>query len=238
MPTPTAGYELNGRRIPSVSSILNIGLGGYSKDALMAWSWKEGKEGRDYRETRQKAADAGTIAHAMIEAFLNGDAYVIPADTSQEMIDQADAAYRAFLEWHAWHRIVILDQEVPLVCPVHRFGGTFDALGMLDDVPTLFDWKTSSGVYSSYPVQIAAYQWLIAQHYGHAERPQQAVIVRVGKDGGLRVVTLNQTQLSQCWAVFKHALAVYQAKRELEAMIAPPSAPTITRLPVTRKGAA
>ena len=41
MPTPASGYELNGKRIPSVSSILNIGLGGYSKDPLMAWAWKE-----------------------------------------------------------------------------------------------------------------------------------------------------------------------------------------------------
>jgi len=52
-----------GKRIPGVTTVIsNLG---WSKGGLMHWAWEQGINGIDYKETRDKAADTGTIAHAM-----------------------------------------------------------------------------------------------------------------------------------------------------------------------------
>jgi len=235
--TPTGGYFIDGQRVPSVTTILGIGLGGYSKDPLMKWAWEEGKAGRDFRETRDKAATAGTIAHSCIEAFLNGETHDCSGYPT-EQVDEAMRALSAFEDWHRGHDIVINHQEVQLVSQTHRYGGCFDALGSIDGVNTIFDWKSSSGLYASYVCQVAAYYVLITEHWDRFQWPDQAVILRVGKDGQFRVVTLDKKQLSQGWDVFRHALAIYRARWDLEAMVKPPKAERASILLPSLKGAA
>jgi hypothetical protein len=222
--TPSGGYFIGDKRVPSVTTILSFGLAGFSKDALLKWAWTEGVEGRDFRETRDKAATAGTIAHSMIEAFLNGDEHDC-TDYPPEQVAEATQAFGAFQDWHREHAIEIVEQEVQLVSAQHKFGGCFDALGSVNGVPTLLDWKTSKGLYPTYVCQVAAYYVLITEHRPRHLWPQQAVILRVGKDGQFRVVTLTKQQLSQGWDVFQHALAIYRARWDLEAMVKPPKEP-------------
>ena len=45
----------DGVRVPSVTTVISRFK---EAGALMYWAWNEGKEGRDYRETRDAAADA------------------------------------------------------------------------------------------------------------------------------------------------------------------------------------
>ena len=62
---PTQPYLLkSGERVPGTTTI----IGRFKESgALIHWAWKLGMEGRNYREVRDSAADAGTLAHAMIE---------------------------------------------------------------------------------------------------------------------------------------------------------------------------
>lgn len=224
MPTPSTGYAIDGKRIPSVTQVIGIGLGGYSKDALMQWAWKEGKEGRDYKQTRDRAANVGTVAHAMIEAHLHGT----PCDLAAFDPDHVAAAapcFTAFLDWHGQHEIEIFEQEVSLTSRQYRFGGTLDALGRLDDTITLFDWKSSSGLYGSYVCQVAAYIALVTENRPRHKWPRQAVLVRVGKDGTLTVLTFQKAQLQQAWETFLHALAIHDARWDIENMVKPAAEP-------------
>ena len=205
-----------------MTTVIGTGLAGYSKDALMAWAWREGKEGRDYKQTSQKAADTGTVAHNLIEAFLHGIEPDLSPFTS-ELIAEAQPCFAAFQEWSGKHELVIAEQEIKLVSAKHRFGGTFDALGTIDGIQTVFDWKSSKALYSSYVVQVAAYFWLITENRPRAMWPKQAVIVRVGKDGKLNVVNLCLSDLEKGWTIFKHALAIHNARWDLEKIIKPVS---------------
>lgn len=231
MPTPSDGYYLNGKRIPSVTTIIGTGLGGYSKDALMKWAWTEGVEGRDYKQTSAKAADTGTVAHAMIEANLNGVLF----DTTPyepDLITAAEPCYSAFLEWRDQNEITISEQEVRLVSNRYAFGGTFDALGTLNGMQALFDWKSSKGIYGSYVVQVAAYYILITENRPRDVWPQTVAIVRVGKDGKLNVVQLDRKDLSMPWDIFLHAKAIYHARYDLDKMVKPVAVtPTALTLP-------
>ena len=70
MAEPRPGYYLaDGSHVPSVTTI----IGRFKESGgLIHWAWALGKEGKDYREVRDKAADAGTMAHDAVEAWVHG----------------------------------------------------------------------------------------------------------------------------------------------------------------------
>jgi len=163
---PTTEYRLaNGTRVPGVTTVISTSLG-WSKGALMYWAWSQGKEGLDYRETQRTAADAGTMAHAMVEARIHERVFVPPPGVDPHQVDLATLAFGAFEEWFQGSRIELLETEMHLVSQTHRFGGTPDAVGRIKGACTLLDWKTSRGIYADYLIQLAAYAHLWNENRG------------------------------------------------------------------------
>ncbi len=214
MPTPREGYYLkDGTRVPSVTTIL-----GRYKDAggLINWSWKLAYDPlqqavallknydaeraaiflasnplvrADYNAVRESAADAGTLAHAAVEAHIKEQAARVatasksqlkrlrhsppnwpelikaldrPAD--EETIARAKNAFESFLNWAGQSNLIVTHTEIRLVSEAHRFGGTPDAM-FIHGKRALGDWKTSNSIYAEYLMQIAAYGILWEEHY-------------------------------------------------------------------------
>lgn len=154
MPTPKKGYYIGKTRVPNVTTIISR-----FKDsgALMQWAFKQGQDGAaSLYEERDRSADIGRIVHEYIEKHINGEEVVI--DNLQ-----AAPAFRNYLEWEKQTKIEFLSkfQEIQLVCPKYRFGGTPDAIGVISGRPVLIDWKTSNGIYADYLIQCAAYIHLV-----------------------------------------------------------------------------
>lgn len=152
MATKKGGYfTKDGVRVPSVTTVT-----GRFKEAggLIHWAWSLGKEGKDYREVKQDAASAGTMAHEAVEAWVKGEQprFEGPA----EICEKARKAFEGFLEWADRSELRVDKQEIPLVSEVHKFGGTFDAI-LIKGRRAMGDWKTSNGLYPEYLEQIAAY---------------------------------------------------------------------------------
>lgn len=163
MPTPRKGYYLaDGKtRVPGVTTII-----GRFKDsgALIHWAWEQGRAGKDFRETRDKAAEAGSLAHAMVEAHLNGwDIEAILLATPEDIQAAGKQGYDNWRTWMAQTRAEVGPWERPLVCEHHQYGGTPDALLRIDGVTALGDWKTG-GIYSDHLIQIAAYRHLFEDY--------------------------------------------------------------------------
>ena len=159
---PHQDYFVNGEKVASVTTIL-----GRWKDSggLIYWAWKEGKEGRDYRETRDKAADAGTLAHKMLEADIRKKEFIENAGFDKLVWAQAKHAFGAYLEWKMSSSVTAIRTEVPLTSKVHNFGGTLDAI-RVGESRRLTDWKTSSGVYTEMLLQVAGgYSLLWEENY-------------------------------------------------------------------------
>ena len=156
---PTTEYRLNGIRVPGVTTVINTSLG-WNKGALMWWAHQEGLAGRDYRKTQQDAADAGTLAHAQVDAFINDRPFAIPPGVDPEQVKLAALSFSAFRQWFDNSHLELLETEMHLVSAQHRFGGTPDAVGRLKGQLSLLDWKTSKGIYAEYLVQLAAYEHL------------------------------------------------------------------------------
>lgn len=159
MPTPRKGYFLkDGTKVPSVTTLLSR-----FKDAggLVHWAWKLGTEGKDYRSIRDAAGDAGTLAHSMIDAHIHGTQPIIAGD--EETIRKATNAFNAYLAWQENSKFQIQWTERQLVSEAHKYGGTPDAFGTLNNQPVLIDWKSSNAVYADYLLQLAAYAELIRE---------------------------------------------------------------------------
>lgn len=170
MPHPKEGYRLaDGTRVPGTTTII-----GRFKDsgALIRWAWQQGKDGLDLYETRDTAANIGTAAHSMVEASIRGkdpEAALVETGLPDEHRDRARGAFHAYQTWASMSRLEIVDQEMMLVSERHKFGGTPDAIGLVNGELCLVDWKTSNGVYSDFLLQLAAYRILWEER--HPDRP-------------------------------------------------------------------
>src|SRR5262245_21829889 len=140
---PTIPYKLpDGTRIPGVTTIISTSLG-WNREALMYWANQEGLAGRNYRDSQKNAADAGTLAHAMVEAHINQTTIAIPSDADPDAVRLARLSFDAFREWFDGTRIELVETEMHLASREYRFGGTPDAVGRMKDKIVLLDWKTS-----------------------------------------------------------------------------------------------
>lgn len=176
--------------MPSVTTIT-----GRFKDAggLMYWHWEQGRDGHDFRETKQAAANVGTLVHRMVELSLRGEA-VGPRDDDEmelrilwgmpSLVEKAKKAFGAFEEWSAGFKLEPVAQEVRLVSETHRYGGTPDLIARVRGHLCLVDWKTSGAIYPDYQVQIAAYRNLWNENHPDQQLEDGGHILRFSKDFG------------------------------------------------------
>lgn len=159
---PHQVYKLkNGTKVPSVTTIISRFK---ESGALMYWAWTQGRDGKDFRETKQEAADAGTIAHNAMEAWKNKQEFNWAAYPPSDLVEKAKMSFSAFLEWATQTKLVITQAEVPLVSEKYKFGGCLDAI-LVNNKRAIGDYKTSNGLYPDYLLQIAAYGLLWNENF-------------------------------------------------------------------------
>ncbi len=142
-----------------VSGVTTV-LGRFKESGgLLQWAFQVGKSGAaTLYESRDVAADIGSIVHDWIQADVHGEP---PPAIPPEFAERVNSAFGAYKEWFDGNRMEIVATEVPLVSEQYRYGGTIDAVardgkGRL----CLLDWKSSNAVYSDYALQLAAYRQL------------------------------------------------------------------------------
>lgn len=201
-----------GSRVPGVTTVIGQNLG-WGKEALMWWANQMGLEGKSHREVAEKAADAGTLAHAMVEAELKGRPAPITADIPQDVVEKAETAYLAWLEWARGMEFKLLQSEVSLVSELHQFGGTID-IAAIQNVPCILDIKTSNGIYPEHKIQIAAYGRLYSENYP-TEKIGAYYILRLDKTSG-GFGYQYWPELNDAWEAFTCLLRLHQLKDKLK----------------------
>ena len=169
-------YAINGNEYPSVTSIISKGE---PKPALIGWAKKVTAEaaieqyklvgtlieqdgsraaidhlkGAAYRQ-RDAAGELGTRLHEVAEyELVLGKPYPDQGDPKAQMLLEH---FRDFVKvtnptWLAVEAIVYSEED--------GYAGTFDAAALISqyDTPVLIDWKSGSGVYGSFALQLSAY---------------------------------------------------------------------------------
>lgn len=173
---PTQEYRLKDKtKVPGVTTVIGGQLA-WNKNALMYWAWQQGKDGKNFRDTADAAADLGTRVHALIELEMRGQR---PADIPKD----CEASLLAFYEWRDAFRLQATGSEVALISEKYRYGGTLDYPVMVSDRRCILDLKTSKGVYVDHRIQLSAYGHLWDEAY-----PDDQVtgfhLLQVGKEDG------------------------------------------------------
>lgn len=206
-------YRLaNGDRVPGVTTIT-----GRFKDSggLIHWAWTQGIEGKDYRETKEAAAEVGLMVHDRIDAFIHSEPEPRPAPgATAEMLAAAKRGFETFLEWSTQVGLDVLETEVPLVSEKHKFAGTFDCLAVVAGRVVLLDWKSSNGVYADYIVQLAAYRTLLRER---GTKVDEAQLLRFGKEhGDFHQHHYPAGLLDKAWSAFEHMRELYELDKTLK----------------------
>jgi len=215
---PTTRYMVNGKRVPGTTTI----VGRFKESGgLIHWAWDLGIQGIDYRKVRDKAADTGHYGHAMIEQRVKGLEPTVPDGASDEQSRQATKCLEMFDVWAEQNKMEIIDTEMHLVSKKQRFGGTPDAVAVLNGKTTLLDFKTSNNTYGEYAIQVAAYRHLLTEGYSFdSETPEDltpmdykiedAHLLRIGKEfSEFHHSHWGKDVMDYCWGAFKEMRCLY-----------------------------
>ena len=202
----TQPYYVDGVRVPGTTTIINA----YKKsDGLVHWAWDLGRQGLDYRNVRDNAAETGTKAHSLIEADIR----------KQEFITTDEAAIKAFGAYQEWRQHTTLQPthtETPLVSRQYHYGGTLDTM-LIQGKLSLGDWKTSNAIYIEYLMQLAAYKHLWEENF-----PDQPIT------GGLHLLRVSKVgdfhhhwwaELDDAWESFLLRRRAYDLDKKLKERI-------------------
>lgn len=177
--TKHAYKSADGKRLPSVTTILSR-----FKDSggLLYWANTQGLEGKTLDQARQAAVTPGTLAHAMVEADLNGTEYTPQGDPAD--VAKAKMAFSAYESWRKTNQIEFRHTEVPLASAKYKFGGTLDAIGVMNGNLVLCDWKNAAAIYADNLYQLAAYGILWEENYNDHPITGGYHLLRFSKDSG------------------------------------------------------
>jgi hypothetical protein len=212
MATSPRGYHAaDGERVPSVTTILSRFK---ESGGLIHWAWRLGTEGKDYREVRDQAADAGTLAHKAVDAWVRGN---IPSFEHDDAIvsKRGQRAFEAFCKWAEQSALRVTQSEVRMISENHRFGGTCDAI-VIGNRRAICDWKSSAAIYPEYLVQVRAYG-----HLWTETRDGEPI------DGGYHLIRFDKeygdfhhhfwSELDDAWEAFLALRRLYDIDKILKA---------------------
>ena len=172
--------EIN-RYLPSVTWINESypkGIGFYKWLAMNA-NWDEAQA------NKEAAGDRGSKVHTAIQDLIHGasikfgDAYWNDTKQAHEPLTMEEwKCLIAFRDFWLDHKPEVIATEQVCYSLKHGFAGTIDAILKIDGKITIVDWKTSSAIYPSYLMQVAAY--MIAEEEIGQHKPTATAIVRLG----------------------------------------------------------
>lgn len=172
-----------------------------------------------------KAADLGTIAHARIEAWLNGTT-LDPAGLDEALYEAAAKPEGRFREWWESEGLTLEASECQIAHPTSGYGGTIDFVArdkagalVLGDIKTTK--ANRSWPYDTVIAQVAAYRELWEAARGSisgGDDISRCVVVRVGKeaDDPGQQVWISDKKLAAGRALFFAAQDAYKALERLK----------------------
>jgi hypothetical protein len=202
-------------RVPGTTTVV-----GRFKDsgALIYWANQEGLEGRPIRgeeSTMMKAAEAGTLAHLMVENDIRGLPEPDLTKYPKEISEKATNSFLSYLEWKGQTKLKPVRTELALMSKKWLFGGTLDAVNV-DGKLAILDWKTSGGIYEDMLIQVGGgYSLLWKENF-----PNEPI------EGGYHIVRFSKVEadlahhtwqnLEACEKTFKAMRILYELVKQVK----------------------
>ena len=166
------------RPYPSVTTITNV----LSKPALYGYYAKWGAV-----EAKRLSEEAMTIGQELHHQIRNYFTNTQPVHTKLQNLRPVMNAFENFKRFVDEYRPSPLLIEHEVVSHEHQYAGTLDATVLIGDRIILIDWKTSSGIYSEYLLQVEAYYRALSSERtftveSAVQVPDELWIVRLDKE--------------------------------------------------------
>jgi len=184
------------KRLGGVEFLKNL------KDVLMT-------AGREHYVVSKEARELGTRVHKKAEQWLTKGANKAELIIEMIMIEKQKErlACSAMLRFFNEHKFEPIALEGRCYSKEHEYAGTVDYYGGVDGKLSVLDFKTSTGIYSSYPLQATAYAQAKEEEGFEVE---QTMIARFGKDGVLEV------QIEKDWKKYLPSFLAAKVLKEYE----------------------
>lgn len=157
-------YMYNGVKVPRVTSILDYCEGNI--ESLLRWA---SKLGHVYVGEKSRILNSGTKVHEVIAEYLTSGTTYSLNNVRKEYREDVNTSFKNFMAWYnrvtidlGW-KVELFISEVPLICP--WFGGTVDAILIINGRRFLVDFKSSKRIDNKYFIQTAVYKWIIDNYY-------------------------------------------------------------------------
>ena len=196
-------YEVEGQRLPGVTTILSATKPWEAKERL--WRWRERVGTEEANRITTKASRAGTKIHKVIKAYLRQEEWTLPEGTEgfwasiEPVLKNIEDVL--LVEGAVWH---------PL-----KFAGYPDALMVYDGQLLVCDWKTArrpkqADWIEDYFLQVAAYCWAVNWVYRDYDiKVERAMVAIALEDTPAQLFTLTPDKLDQHWGQFQQRLRQY-----------------------------
>lgn len=233
-------YELDGRHVPGVTTLLDKGL---PKRALTRWAARSVAEyvadqpehvetlrdmGRNSMVAalaqvpwtqRDRAAVRGTDVHALAERLVAGDEVEVPEHLAGHV-----ESYTRWLD--EWEPTPVLT-ECPVGHRAHWWAGTLDGVVEMDGARWLVDIKTGKGVYAEHALQLATYASAEFAVVDGEEVPLPAIdhlaVLHLRADGyDLVPVADKPGEREEAYKAFRHIAWLAQRTDRLDSYIGQP----------------
>jgi genome maintenance exonuclease 1 len=199
-----AYYQINGRNVNRVTSILKATENPESKKRLQAWKKRVGEAESERRS--KEATERGTALHSMCESYLRGQDVVCLNDV-------------ALPYWYSIKgELANITDVIALETQVHHdkynYAGSFDCFGTYHGITnTVIDFKTAAKPketkwISDYFIQCAAYAGALASQCGYPVN-QAAVIVALS-DRQCQKFVLTKDELLYYWGQWIKRLELFE----------------------------
>lgn len=201
---------ITGEKLPGVTTILGSTLG-WSKDSLLGWANKIGREGKTLADGRDGAAKKGQCVHALVEEHLMGSTSD-EDEFSEEMIKECTPNAERIVKWLHDNEYSVVECERQMVGP--GFGGTLDLVLEKNGEFILGDIKTGSGIYDEVIVQLGAYDGLYEVEV--RDKPiGRGLVIHSPFGDDIRGVDVTREQLNLGGLCFAALFTVYKARAKI-----------------------
>ena len=167
-------YDINGDKLPSVTTILQATQSEEKKAILAKWKQNVGEIKAD--QIRDTAAARGTVMHRIIEGYLTDEGHADLSDMGQLAGQMARHVFKEGLKGSMEE---IWGSEITLYYP-GLYAGATDLVGIYQGEPAIVDFKQSNRPkkrewVTDYFTQLAAYA--MAHNYVHGTSIQSGIIL-------------------------------------------------------------
>ena len=187
-------YDINGDKLPSVTTILQATQSAEKKAILANWKQKVGENKAE--DIKNEAANRGTIMHRIIEGYITGEGHVDLSHMGQAAGIMAQTIFKEGLKGCMEE---IWGSEITLYYP-GLYAGATDLCGIYEGKESIIDFKQSNRPkrrdwIEDYFIQLAAYA--TAHNYVYGTNIQSGVILMCTKDNYFQKFVTNDTEFQK-----------------------------------------